>query len=186
MLRRIQHLFHTRGSARYMISEPITQAQHARQCYQWMTQHPRSTPSLRVAALLHDVGHLLHDGDPLDPAAGVDDRHEWQGARWLAEQNFAEAVFVPVSLHVDAKRFRAGLPNAPVLSAGSKLSLALQGGPMSPVERALFLRHAFYHDAMLLRECDDAAKDTTDPATPGFNWDLVDEDLRLQHLKPTV
>jgi predicted HD phosphohydrolase len=60
--------------------------------------------ALIAAALLHDIGHLVHDlGD--NPAKhGVDDKHEELGQAWL--QNwFGPEVTQPVRLHVAAKRY---------------------------------------------------------------------------------
>ena len=55
----VRHLFATRGSAWYG-GEAVSQLQHALQAATF-AERSRATPELIVAALLHDVGHLLHD-----------------------------------------------------------------------------------------------------------------------------
>ena len=152
----IHHLFATRGGSRYMIDEPITQWEHAYQTYYAMKLRTQRH-AMHVAALLHDIGHLLQD--PVDPSQGVDDMHEAKGARWLQSQGFPKTVWRPVQLHVQAKRYLRYRDPSRVLSHGSELSLALQGGPMSPEEALVFEHDPFFQDALLLRECDDIGKD---------------------------
>lgn len=144
-----------------MISEPITQQQHALQTYLAMREtvlgaHSRN---LRVAALLHDIGHLL-EGEPIDPEYGVNDYHELKGAKWLAMHGFPEPVYVPIMFHVDAKRYMCtqNPKYRESLSEGSMLSLNLQGGAMSPLEMKTFEEMPYYEETMLLRQCDDMGK----------------------------
>ena len=88
---------------------------------------------LVAAALLHDIGHLLHGGDEDAAAQGIDTHHEEVGFRFL-QQHFAAAVVDPVRLHVAAKRYLCAVDPSylSALSVASVLSLELQGGPMSP------------------------------------------------------
>jgi predicted HD phosphohydrolase len=53
------------------------------------------------------------------------------------------------------------------LSEASRLSLSLQGGPMSPEEAAEFEKHPFFDAAIRLRTCDDLGKDP-DLEIPGL------------------
>lgn len=115
--------------------------------------------ALVVAALLHDVGHLL-EAVPAQIEDWVSDaRHEEVGARWLA-QRFPPAVAEPVRLHVAAKRYLcASDPHYfAQLSAASVHTLKLQGGPMSPAEVARFEREPHYREAVLVRRWDDQGK----------------------------
>jgi [1-hydroxy-2-(trimethylamino)ethyl]phosphonate dioxygenase len=65
---------------------------------------PELKNALVVAALLHDVGHLI-DPAPDDIAEWVSDaHHEVSGSRWLARR-FGPEVCEPVRLHVAAKRY---------------------------------------------------------------------------------
>ena len=145
-----------------MISEPITQQQHAFQTYLAMKRTSLGSKSvdLRVSALLHDIGHLLH-GKPKDPAQGVNDFHELIGAKWLAYHGFPPAVYMPIMGHVDAKRYLcAKNPKyGESLTEGSRLSLRLQGGPMADEELKDFENSPYFQETLLLRQCDEAGKD---------------------------
>jgi phosphonate degradation associated HDIG domain protein len=157
VLARVARLFAERGSGEYH-GEAVTQLEHALQCAALAAADGHAPPVI-VAALLHDVGHLLHGHgeDYLD--RGVNDTHEDLGARFLARA-FGPAVTEPIRLHVPAKRYlcaaRAGY--AAALSPASVRSLELQGGPMSAAERAAFEALPHFAAAVLVREYDDRAK----------------------------
>ena len=89
-----------------------------------------------MAALLHDVGHLLHDLPDDAPDDGIDDVHEQLGDHWL-KKFFVPAVCDPVRLHVDAKRYLCAVePDyLATLSPPSLHSLRLQGGPFTELKR---------------------------------------------------
>ena len=124
--------------------------------------------ALIVAALLHDVGHLLHDLPEDIADRGVDTEHESIASAWLS-QYFPPAVSEPVRLHVAAKRYLCATEPEYFggLSQASVMSLELQGGPMSPEEVAHFAAEPFAEAAVRLRRWDDLAK-RTDLATPDF------------------
>jgi phosphonate degradation associated HDIG domain protein len=115
--------------------------------------------ALITAALLHDIGHMIHDLGEVPAAEGIDDRHEERGHAFL-RQYFGPEVTEPVRLHVAAKRYLCATEPgyARRLSPDSVRSLALQGGPMSADEAAAFdaLPHA--RAAVQLRRFDEAAK----------------------------
>ncbi len=123
-------------------------------------------PSLIPPALLHDVGHLLHDLPADAPEQGIDDEHEALGGRWLASR-FGPAVCEPVRLHVAAKRYLCAVETMYVskLSGPSLHSLQLQGGPMTADEIAAFEANPFHAHAVRLRRWDETAK-RTNFATP--------------------
>ena len=113
--------------------------------------------SLVAAALLHDIGHWLHD-ESFD-AQATDRRHESAGARYLAAF-FDDDVTHPIALHVAAKRYLcAREPDYfASLTPGSVRSLGLQGGPMSETQATAF-EAAPYHDrAIALRRWDEYGK----------------------------
>jgi predicted HD phosphohydrolase len=125
----------------------------------WCAEKAGEPASLVVAALLHDVGHMIHKLGEDPASAGVDDRHEALGAKWLAKR-FPAAVSEPVRLHVAAKRYLcAAEPDYfAKLAPDSIRSLNLQGGPMTASEQAAFLAEPFAQAAIRLRRYDEEAK----------------------------
>ncbi|MEZ6136389.1 MAG: HD domain-containing protein [Pirellulaceae bacterium] len=153
----IMTLFRERGHSEYG-GEAVTQLQHALQCAT-LAEADRASSSLIVAALLHDVGHLVHALPQDAPDRGIDDVHEELGQRYLRRM-FDEAVTEPVRLHVAAKRYLCTTdPDYQYqLSQPSILSLNLQGGPMSEQEVAEFEASPFCEPAVRLRRWDDQGK----------------------------
>ena len=150
-------LFAERGQGAYF-GEAVTETEHALQSAH-LAQVAGADHELIVAALLHDVGHLLH-GLPEDIAnEGIDGRHEEAGADWL-ERHFSSAVAGPVRLHVAAKRYLCAVDPAyhAALSPASQRSLQLQGGPFTPEEARRFEHQPHGRAAVALRRWDDAAK----------------------------
>lgn len=150
-------LLQNRANASYGL-HGITQRQHALQAATFAEQdgHP---PALIAAALMHDIGHLVHQlGD--NPAAhGIDDRHEEAGHQYLAKW-FPPEVTEPIRLHVAAKRYLCATEPGYFgkLSADSVLSLSLQGGTMSSGEVTAFECLPHWREAVQLRRYDEAAK----------------------------
>ncbi len=83
--------------------EPVTQLQHALQSAQLAEQSGADT-ALIVAALLHDLGHMVNDQGETPTLRGIDDRHEYVALPFLRAL-FDDAVLQPIRLHVDAKRY---------------------------------------------------------------------------------
>ena len=158
--------------------EGISQLQHAWQCAR-LAQRAGAPPALRLAAWLHDLGHLLTGLQGSPTLHGIDDRHEALGAAVLRGQ-FGPAVSEPVALHVSAKRCLVATRGdyASGLSADSVRSLALQGGPMDDAECAAFLALPMARDAMRLRVWDDLAKQP--------DWRYDSENAALAELSALV
>ena len=157
LVEEIIELFARRGEEAYH-GEPVSQTEHALQAAE-LAEREGAPDWLVVAALLHDVGHLL-DGQDEDLAdRGVDGRHEETGYRWLAGI-FGPDVTEPIRLHVTAKRYLCATePTYLVgLSPASHLSLSLQGGPMEAAEIAKFESCPSWREAIRLRRWDDTAK----------------------------
>lgn len=153
----------SRGGEAY--GERVTQLEHALQAAA-LAEAEGAPPALVLAALLHDVGHLVA---PDDPARRVteDLRHEDIGARLLARW-YGPEVTEPVRLHVAAKRVLArDAAYAAALSPASQDSLRLQGGPMTDAEAEAFSASSFSQDALRLRRWDDEAK-VVDADVPGL------------------
>ncbi len=152
----IQAAFARRGHESY--GEGVSQLDHAIQCAAF-AERDGASPALVAAAFLHDIGHMLHDL-PQDVAdSGVDTQHESVGSAWLS-QYFGSEVTEPVRLHVAAKRYLAAVERGyfDKLSEASKLSLKLQGGPMSPTQAQAFEVERFFTDAVRLRRWDEEGK----------------------------
>ena len=161
----IEAVFEEHGRARY--SESVSQLEHALQCAQ-LAEQEDGRPALIAAALLHDIGHMLHKFGNNPAERGIDDRHEDIGAGWL-ERYFGTDVSEPVRLHVDAKRYLCAVSPEynDTLSPASVRSLALQGGPLRGEEISEFASGGYADDAVALRRWDDRAK-VRDLKTPGF------------------
>lgn len=170
----VASLFRDRGGSQYG-GECVTQLEHALQCAA-LAESEDAPPALIAAALLHDVGHLLHELPDDAPDQGVDDRHETSGSR-LVRELFGDRVAEPIRLHVAAKRYLCAVDAEYQrgLSEPSLISLALQGGPMAPDEATRFEQHPHFEWAVRLRRWDDAAKA---PERPTPAWDHYEGILR--------
>jgi phosphonate degradation associated HDIG domain protein len=153
----IQGLLEGKAEGRYGLSH-INQQQHALQAA-WLAEQAGHGDAMITAALLHDVGHLVHNLGENPADEGVDDQHEELGNAWLV-QHFGPEVTEPVRLHVAAKRYLcAAEPDYfAKLSPDSVKSLALQGGPMSAAEVAAFEANPMFREAVQLRRWDEQAK----------------------------
>ena len=167
----IEQLFASRGGEQYT-GEAVTQLEHALQCAM-LAEQEGSDDALVTAALLHDLGHLLHDLGDTPSLHGIDDIHQYRALPFLRGL-FGNAVIDPVRLHVDAKRYlcaaRAGYFAA--LSDDSKRSLALQGGIFNEGQAEAFLSQPGAAEAVRLRVWDDLAK-TPGLATPPLSHFLA-------------
>ncbi len=165
ILAEIEALLTGKAEGRYGLSH-VNQREHALQCA-WLAEKDGHGDALIAAALLHDIGHMVHDlGE--DPASeGVDDRHEELGQAWLAA-HFGPEVTEPVRLHVAAKRYLCAVePDYFArLAPDSVKSLALQGGPMNAEEVTAFEANPMFREAVQLRRYDEQAKVKDLPTPP--------------------
>ena len=154
---RIFELLSAGGGEAYF-GEPVTVLEHSLQAA-WFVQRKGGEETLVAAALLHDLGHLLHSEGEDAAERGLDTRHEELGAEALAE-HLPAAVLDPIRMHVAAKRYlcRANARYLAALSLAAVASLALQGGPMSAAEAEEFIALPHAGEAITLRHADDAAK----------------------------
>ena len=132
----IESLFEKWGQQFY--SENISQTAHAVQCAQ-LAEEADASSALVLAALLHDVGHLVD----LEDSSGkeehvIDTKHEATAVRVLASL-FPPAVTAPI---------------------------ALQGGPMTDAEADRFTAMPQFEDAIALRRWDDIGKDISKDQLP--------------------
>ena len=150
-------IYSSRGAGAYF-GEVVTTLEHSLQAA-YFAQHANAADALVVAALLHDIGHLI-DPAPADFADWHSDaRHEVSGSNWLA-QRFGPEVSEPVRLHVPAKRYLCATDSGFLaqLSPASVRTLSLQGGAMSGAEISAFRLEPFHRDAVELRHFDDRGK----------------------------
>ena len=154
----IESLFAKHGDEQYS-GEPVTQREHALQTA-YLAERHGADDELITAALLHDLGHLLHDLGETPSLRGVDDVHQYRALPFLRGL-FSDNVVNPIKLHVDAKRFLCAIRPEyhERLSEDSKRSLLLQGGVFSDAAAAEFIRQPGAERAVQLRLWDDVAKD---------------------------
>ncbi len=97
----IMEMFAVAGQAAYY-GENVSQTEHALQTAH-LAVDAGSDDELVVAALLHDIGHLLRVLAENVAEQRIDDTHEVVGAAWL-ERHSSFAIRGPVRRHVTTKR----------------------------------------------------------------------------------
>ena len=160
----IIRLFETRASSQYG-REAVSQLEHALQCAQ-LAENAGETDETIVAALLHDVGHLIgaeKRGQP-DDTQECDDLHQYIALPFLRGL-LPVAVLEPIRLHLCG----AEQSYWATLSPASQRSLELQGGAYSEDELATFMAQPFAEEAVRLRRYDDLAK-VANKATPDLAY----------------
>jgi predicted HD phosphohydrolase len=154
-----------RGSAaRSYGGESVTELSHALQCAD-LARAAGVDEELQLACLLHDVGRYAVDQTLIvdkkhTTATRTDARsHSDVGADLIAPW-VPERVAWCVRMHAQAKRYLCALEPAyhDRLSPGSKRTLVIQGGVMTPGEADGFATHPWAQDALTLRRWDDQAK----------------------------
>ena len=151
------NLLETKGSNIQYGNENVTQLEHALQCAE-LAEKNNFSKEIITAALLHDIGHLLYDGeDPIHE--GKDGYHENLGAEYLSAY-YGEEVTGPIKAHVACKRYLSAVEDGyyEILSDGSKASLKAQGGSFTKEEAKEFIKKPFMKEAVELRRFDDEAK----------------------------
>ena len=142
--------------------EAVSQLEHALQCAH-LAERANEAPETVVAALLHDLGHMLSaERTPVadqDALPAKDDLHQFVALPFLRSL-FPDAVLEPIKLHVDAKRYLCAVDAGywAELSPASKHSLELQGGRYDDAQVRTFEDLTFYAEAVRLRRYDDLAK----------------------------
>jgi phosphonate degradation associated HDIG domain protein len=161
----IETLFARRGDEQYT-GEPVTQLEHALQCA-LLAEQEGADDELVTAALLHDLGHLLHDLGASPTLQGVDDLHQYRAVPFLRGL-FGDNVLGAIQGHVDAKRYLCATDAGyyAALSADSKRSLKLQGGIFDTDQAQAFIARPGAERAVRLRIWDDLAKREGLPTPP--------------------
>lgn len=159
----IKSLFDKYGNRDY-IGESVTQLEHFLQCAT-LAEKDNEPDEIIVAALLHDIGHLLifdrqfNKGIQKMDNLGVHG-HENIGANFLNKLGFNNVVVNLVKNHVNAKRYMLNRDNTYTLklSDASQRTLQYQGGIMSDFEADEFEKNNYYKDYIKIRIIDDSGK----------------------------
>jgi phosphonate degradation associated HDIG domain protein len=174
----IIEIFRVKGGEDYA-GEEVTQLEHACQAAQ-LAEQQGFDDEVILAALLHDLGHLLSDDeeDHMD-GFGVKD-HESVGADFLSERGFSDKVTTLIKSHVQAKRYLcfANKRYYDNLSNASKMTLGYQGGPMTEEEARTFEQNPLKNLIIRMRTWDEEAK-LTDVPVPNLQ---VYRDMMVRHL----
>ncbi len=172
-------LFQKNGSQHY--GENLTQLEHALQCAT-LAEAAGADDEVVIAALLHDIGHLLdHNLHESNHTLG-NTIHEDEGAAMLEAFGFSDNVVILVKNHVAAKRYLTAVePNYfSSLSVASKKTLQIQGGPMSPTEIENFQKNPQFQLIVQLRHWDDLSK-IPDLITPPLSHFIQKAEKLLNH-----
>ena len=173
---KIIQLYEKYGASDY-IGESITQIEHALQCAYLAEVNTEITQydnfireCMIVAALLHDIGHLvglennemqmqMHDGKGNN--LGIVG-HENIGANFLKECGMPQLVCELVGSHVIAKRYLCTMSKEYLnkLSDASRETFYMQGGCLTYEEMVKFKTSSFPELKLLLRNFDDKGKDS--------------------------
>jgi phosphonate degradation associated HDIG domain protein len=151
-------LYESRGDAEY-VGEPVSVLEHSVQSAQ-RAEAEGHDEDVILAALLHDIGHLLPQ-TAADGMAGLGHRsHERAGAAFLREAGFSEKVAELVLGHVRAKRYLCFRQPAYYenLSEASRQTLVFQGGVMTEAEARAYEAGPYFGLSIKMREWDEAAK----------------------------
>lgn len=153
----VKELFDSAKAEEYL-GEDITLVEHMIQCAELAKKEGAPT-WLVVAALLHDIGHILVPDAAIAQDSGVDLHHDEVGAEWIFRR-FPINIVEAVRLHVDAKKYLVATQIGYIdnLSEASKITLAIQGGAFSTSESEEFISQPFAREAVQLRLWDDAGK----------------------------
>ena len=137
--------------------ERVTQLSHALQCAA-LAYRDRADDEVLIAALLHDVGHLVDDHSETEQP---DRHHGGSGAAFIRPHVPARIAWL-VEYHVIAKRYLCSVDPRYVeqLSPVSRRSYAAQGARLDMEEQLALETQPWFGDAVRLRRWDDAGKST--------------------------
>jgi predicted HD phosphohydrolase len=132
----------------------VSTLDHSLQCAA-LARAFRTSDEVVLAALLHDVGHLITDAEE----SPITDHGRW-GARFLRPFVPARVAWL-VERHVMAKRYLCTVDRAYAesLSLGSLRSWIRQGGRLDADARREMERQPWLPDLLALRRWDEAAKE---------------------------
>lgn len=158
VVQRIFDLFETWGSLSYEGGR-VTHKEHALQAAA-LAEHEGAPTKLVLAALLHDIGHLLAiaRGDVQNDSV-VDVQHQHIAGEWLAG-SFGPDITEPVRLHVEAKRYLCAV-DPDYVAQDPSVSLRrvlLKNGILKRSEIREFQENPYHRQAVWLCRIDDRAR----------------------------
>ena len=137
----------------------------------WLAKKKGYDRDIQVAALLHDIGHII----PLlaNEASGERmgefgmEQHDLIGADYLERVGFPEVVVACAKNHVKAKRYLCYQEPGyyEQLSPASVETLRYQGGPMDAKEATTFEQAPHFKASITVRRLDELAKEEGYPIT---------------------
>lgn len=152
------HAFIWRGHTRYH-EKQVNLAKHMLQAAD-IAQHHGESQNVVVAALLHDIGHLLfsNHSDTDGVFTDTDPRHEVFGVKYLRDW-FPCVVTDYIRYHVASKRYLCAIEPTYLwaLTVPCQLSLTKQGGPMFASEARQFEQLQNFEAIVSVRRYDDQA-----------------------------
>lgn len=153
----VKALFDSAKAEEYL-GEDITLVEHMIACAE-LAKKEKAPSWLVVAALLHDIGHILVPDAATAQDSGIDLHHDKVGAEWIARR-FTNNIVQAVRLHVDAKKYLVAKDERYFnrLSEASKKTLAIQGGIFTQKEAEDFIGLPYAREAVQLRMWDDLGK----------------------------
>ena len=149
----------------------ITQEQHLLQTAKKAKNDTRNIPNnitkeqLIIASLLHDIGHIIdYESKNSMISNGIELgqlSHEKIGEKYLENLGFNSNICKLVGMHVMAKRYLVSKDETYYnkLSEASKLTLKIQGGPMTEQEIKDYENNPLFLGSLYLREYDDSGKE---------------------------
>jgi putative nucleotidyltransferase with HDIG domain len=148
-----------RAHSQEYIGESVSQLEHGLQAAFWASE-ARQDEVVILAALLHDVGHLVDTTAPQMDGLGTLD-HEELGAVYLRALGCSKALAHLVRSHVLAKRYLCYRTENywARLSPASQGTLEWQGGPMNRDEAVDFEGDPWFEVILRMRVFDEKAKD---------------------------
>ena len=172
-------LYELHGNDDY-IGEPVSQLEHMLQAA-LLAEEEGYDEEVILAALFHDIGHLVVAIQPLEKMDGVGIvDHERIGADFLTQKGFSHRLCRLVQSHVAAKRYLTFKYHDYYnkLSAASKQTLVLQGGRMIEAESDLFELEPDHKLILRMREWDDKAKQKSMALPPLHKY----QQMAVRHL----
>lgn len=148
------------ASEQNYIGEAISQQSHALQAAD-LAQKSGATEEVVLAALLHDIGHLLNAPNEKSMGGFGVVNHEGKAEAFLKDLGFSDKILALVKGHVEAKRYLCTLDEHYFnqLSPASKVTFKYQGGKFSPGEMKSFKDAPWFKEKLDIRGWDEKAKE---------------------------